>query len=329
MKTIKLNNGSEMPIVGLGTWQATDEEVETAINTALEAGYRHIDTAYVYMNEAPIGRALKKWLDSGKVKREELFIVTKLPNFGNHPDRVEKYIKRSLAALQLDYLDLYLVHHPCGLVEREGDMLPRDESGALLVDKETDIISVWKAMEKLVDAGLTRAIGLSNFNSNQIKRITDSARIVPANLQVELHVYFQQRELVAFCHALDISVCAYAPIGSPGLQSFVKMIGDDPEMIPKLSPLTEPVVCKLAEKYNKTPAQVLLRHIIQRDIAVIPKSANPQRIKQNIDIFDFELSNEEMEELNALDKGHKGRLFGEHMLKGINEHPEYPYRAPY
>ncbi|XP_066995258.1 aldo-keto reductase family 1 member A1 [Anabrus simplex] len=322
-------DGNKMPIVGLGTWQASDAEVDAAISAALEAGYRHIDTAYVYMNEAAIGRALKKWIDAGKIKREDLFIVTKLPNFGNRPKSVEKYIKKSLEALQTSYLDLYLVHHPVGLLEKGDEMLPRDDAGNLLLDMDTDIVSVWKAMEAQVDAGRTRSIGLSNFNSRQIARIVEAARIRPANLQVELHVYFQQRELVAFCRALGITVCAYAPIGSPGLASFVKMIGDNDEKIPKLSPLSDPVIIRIAEKHGKTPAQVLLRHIIQRGIAVIPKSSNPARIKQNFQVFDFNLSEEEVDQLDALDKGRKGRLFGQGMLAGLDRHPEYPYSDPY
>ncbi|KAK7862403.1 hypothetical protein R5R35_008093 [Gryllus longicercus] len=318
-------NGQKMPIIGLGTWQATDEEIETSIDAALEAGYRHIDTAYVYMNEPALGRALKKWFDSGKLKREDLFIVTKLPNFGNRPESVEKYIKRSLDNLQLTYLDLYLVHHPVGLQEKEGEMLPKDDSGNLLVDKSTDIISVWKAMEEQVHAGRARAIGLSNFNVRQISRIVESCCIRPANVQVELHIYCQQKNLVSFCEGLGITVCAYAPLGSPNLASFVKMIGDNPELIPTFSPLTEPIVIEIAKQHNKAPAQVLLRHIIQRRIVVIPKSTNPTRIQDNFKIFDFQLTTEEMEKISSLDKGHEGRLFGAGMLHGIHTHPEYPY----
>ncbi|CAG2069003.1 unnamed protein product, partial [Timema podura] len=141
-----------------------------------------------------------------------------------------------------------------------------------------------QSMEAQVDAGKARSIGLSNFNAQQIKRIVKSARIPPANLQVELHVFFQQKELVAFCKALDITVVAYAPIGSPGIYEFIEKVGGDIKSIPNLSPLNDPVVVKIAQKHKKSPAQILLRHIVQRGIAVIPKSANPVRIKENFDV---------------------------------------------
>ncbi|GLH13022.1 Aldo-keto reductase AKR2E4 [Gryllus bimaculatus] len=330
LKDVVFYNGQKMPIVGLGTWQSSVEEVVGAVDAALEAGYRHIDTAYMYQNEAAIGKALKKWLDSGRLKREDLFIVTKLPVVGNRKESVEKYLKRSLAALQLDYVDLYLIHHPVGLLERGEELWPTDASGKFLHDKNTDHVSLWKGMEAQVDAGRARSIGLSNFNSSQIKRIVKSARIQPANLQVELQLYFQQRELAAFCNALDITVCAYSPIGSPGSAEFVKKLAKDSDSVPNLKPLTDPVVEKIAKKHKKTAAQVLLRHIMQKGIVVIPKSINPARIKQNFDVFDFELSAEEMQELNALDRGKAGRMFDNRTLGTMfADHPEEPYSADY
>ncbi|CAG2058963.1 unnamed protein product, partial [Timema podura] len=177
---------------------ASNEEIETSLDAALEAGYRHIDTAFLYGNEAAIGKVLKKWFDSKKLKREDLFIVTKLPHVGNSFERVEKYLKRSLEALQLSYVDLYLIHGAIGLQERGDEIRPLDEKGNPLLDMKTDHVSLWKGMEAQVDAGRAKAIGLSNFNARQIKRIWSSARIKPANLQVELNVYFQQRELTAY-----------------------------------------------------------------------------------------------------------------------------------
>ncbi|GLG98968.1 Aldo-keto reductase AKR2E4 [Gryllus bimaculatus] len=327
-KDVVFFNGQKMPIVGLGTWQSSVEEVVAAVDAALEAGYRHIDTAYMYQNEAAIGKALKKWFDSGRLKREELFIVTKLPPVGNRAESVEKYLKRSLAALQLDYVDLYLIHNPVGLMEKGEDLWPTDDSGNTLQDKNTDHVSLWKAMESQVDAGRTRSIGLSNFNARQIKRIVKCARIQPANLQVELHVYFQQKELAAFCNALDITVCAYAPIGSPGLTDFVKKMGKG--SAPTLRPLSDPVVEKIAKKHNKTAAHILLRHIMQRGIVVIPKSVNPSRIKQNFEVFDFALSEEDVQELNALDRGKAGRMFDNRLLGSrYGGHPENPYDDDY
>ncbi|PNF34058.1 Alcohol dehydrogenase [NADP(+)] [Cryptotermes secundus] len=328
LSSVTFHNGQKMPIVGLGTWQSAPEEVTAAVDVALELGYRHIDTAYMYQNEAAIGKTLKKWFASGKLKREDIFIVTKLPPIGNRAESVERFLTKSLEALQLDYVDLYLIHIPTGFQEIGDSLWPTDETGAIAVDPSTDLISLWKSMETQVDAGRTRSIGLSNFNSRQIARIVKAARIQPANLQVELNVYFQQRELVAFCRALDITVCAYAPLGSPGLPIIFKARGQALPESAKFDPLTDPVVRQIAEHHKKTPAQVLLRHCMQRDIVVIPKSTNAARIKENFQVFDFELSKEEVEELDSLDKRYAGRRFLMDALGGL-KHPEFPFGDPY
>ncbi|XP_069688692.1 1,5-anhydro-D-fructose reductase-like isoform X3 [Periplaneta americana] len=327
LTSVTFHNGMKMPIVGLGTWQAKPEEIAIAIDAALEVGYRHIDTAYIYENEAEIGKTLKKWFDSGKLKREDMFIVTKLPPKGNHAGSVEKYLKRSLKALQLDYVDLYLIHAPVGFEDVGENLFPTDKNGDLATDPSTDHVAVWKAMEAQVDAGRARSIGLSNFNSRQIARIVKTARIRPANLQVELNVYFQQRELVAFCKALDITICAYAAIGSPGMNQWMKDRDWPASEMPDL--LNDPVVCKIAKQHNKTSAQVLLRHCVQRDIVVIPKSVKPDRIKENFQVFDFELTAEEVEELNSLDRRQAGRMFKMTFPIQFTTHPEFPYREPY
>ncbi|GLH04744.1 Aldo-keto reductase AKR2E4 [Gryllus bimaculatus] len=198
-----------------------------------------------------------------------------------------------------------------------------------MVDNNTDHLNLWKAMEAQVDAGRARSIGLSNFSSRQVKRIVQNCRIQPANLQIELHVYFQQRELAAFCRALDISVCAYAPLGSPGLVEFLKNRGTDTSSVPSLSPMSDPVVKKIAQKHKRTPAQVLLRHIIERGIVVIPKSINPNRMKENINIFDFELTEEDEQELYALDKGSAARMFSDRAANRFLGHPENPFADRY
>lgn len=154
----------------------------------------------VYENEDAIGKVLKRWLDSGKIKRSELFIVTKLPAVGNRQEDVEKWIKKSMQNLQLEYLDLYLIHMPMGLDDRGEEILhPYDENGEIRLDCKTDLVKIWQAMEQQVLEGRTKAIGLSNFNVSQIKRILNVAEVPVSNLQIELHVYFQQKELVTFC----------------------------------------------------------------------------------------------------------------------------------
>ncbi|XP_047108979.1 dihydrodiol dehydrogenase 3-like [Schistocerca piceifrons] len=322
---LELHNGRKMPIIGLGTWEVQilskdevdDKELVNAIDAALEIGYRHIDTAYLYCTEKAIGKVLKKWTSSGKIKREDLFITTKLPSWAMKPEKVEKYLKESLAALQLSYVDLYLLHHAVGLVEIDGDNVEAYHKYPT-PDVTTDHVSVWKAMEAQVDAGRALSIGLSNFNARQVKRIVNSARIKPANLQVEAQLYCQQKELAAFCKALDITVCAFGPIGSPALST----TGAN---VPNLSPLADPVVSEIAKKYNRTPAQILLRHLIQHGIAVIPKSSNPKRLKENFQVLDFELKEDDIDRLDALDKGGKGRIFTENVMKGYVGHPENPF----
>ncbi|KAG8288108.1 1,5-anhydro-D-fructose reductase-like [Homalodisca vitripennis] len=314
----------KMPYVGLGTWLASPEEIETAVDAALTAGYRHIDTAFAYENEAMIGNVLKKWLDSGKIKREELFIVTKLPNNAMREDLVEDYLKQSLSALQLSYVDLYLVHMPVGLQSGIG-LRPRNEDGSFKLDPTTDILAVWKAMEKQVDKSRAKAIGVSNFNINQLERIQKISRIPPVNNQVELHVYLQQKDLQKYCKDNGIIMTAYAPLGSSGMVAFVKKAGVTLEGGKDEDPREDPVVVRIAKSHNKTTAQVLLRFLIQSGINIIPKSVNPDRIRQNFQLFDFVLTNKEMAELNALDKGEDGRKFCGDLLRGMQKHPEYPF----
>ncbi|XP_015586347.1 alcohol dehydrogenase [NADP(+)] [Cephus cinctus] len=316
---LTLPTGQHLPALGFGTWQATDAELETALDAALEAGYRHIDAASAYENEPIIGKVLKKWLDAGKVKREELFIVSKLPVVGNRPSGVEKWLKKSLKDLQLDYLDLYLVHAPFTLEEVGTELHPVNEKGEIRIDTSTDHIKVWAEMEKQVADKRTKAIGLSNFNIQQINKILAAAKLPVSNLQIELHVYFQQKELVEFCKSKGITVTAYSPLGSRGL---VKLLGKTDTM-PDL--LKNPTVVKIAQKIGKSPGQVLLRYIIQKGIAAIPKSTNPQRIKENIDLFDWELQSSDMDDLNALDKGSSARICDFSFFKGIRNHPEFPF----
>ncbi|XP_030759409.1 1,5-anhydro-D-fructose reductase-like [Sitophilus oryzae] len=318
---LKTSRGSlPMPILGYGTWQATDQELEAAVESALQAGYRHIDTAHVYENEKVIGTVLKRWINSGKLKRDELFLVTKLPPGGMRPEGVKKYIKRSLDLLQVDYVDLYLVHTPFAFNDVEGELHPFKPDGSIDLDVNTDHIAIWKAMEEQVDKGLTKAIGVSNFNLSQIQRILNNSRIKPCSLQVELHAYNQQKELVDFCKKNSMVVTAYSPLGNPGLSNFLTKFGKTVEL-PNI--MKNPTVNELAKKYGKTPAQILLKHTVQRGVCVIPKSTNPERLRQNIDIFGFELDKADMEAMDGLDQG--VRLLDFTLFKGIKDHPEYPF----
>ncbi|XP_075148227.1 aldo-keto reductase family 1 member A1-like [Haematobia irritans] len=318
-KFLTFNNDLTMPALGIGTWMAPDEEIELALNTALEAGYRHIDTAPIYMNEKAIGRVLKEWLDSGRVQREELFITTKLPPPANIPDYVEPTIRNSLADLQLDYVDLYLIHVPFGVQLENGDF-KREENGLIAIDPTTDHLAIWKKMELVYDLGLAKSIGISNFTAKQIKRILKNCKIRPANLQIEHHVYLQQPDLVNFCKGEGITVTAYSPLGSKGISGLNKMAGIEREL-PDLMDIAE--VKDIAEAHGKTPAQILLRWIIDCGLSAIPKSTNAERIKENFDIFDFELSNEEIDKLKALDADI--RVCDFKFFPGVDRHPEFPF----
>ncbi|XP_057338358.1 dihydrodiol dehydrogenase 3 [Microplitis mediator] len=317
--TITLPNGKKMPALGFGTWQAKENVLSEALENALEAGYRHIDTAPVYENEHVIGKVLNKWIKSGKVKREELFIVTKLPPTGNRPGGVEKWIKKSLNDLQLDYLDLYLIHTPFTFEEVGDDLHPKDENGKIKIDTCTDHTAVWKEMEQQVLAGRTKAIGLSNFNVKQIEKIISISKEPIANLQIELHVYFQQNDMVEFCKKKGITVTAYSPLGTRGL---VNILGKN-EKIPSIMDNSE--LIKIANKHNKTSAQVALKYTLQRGIAAIPKSTNIKRIQENIDLFDFELDADDIKILNKLDQGPSARICDFDFFDGIRDHPEYPF----
>lgn len=209
--------------------QAPDKEIEDALELALEAGYRHIDCAPVYMNEPAVGRVLRRWLDSGRLTRDELFVCTKLPVTGNRAADVEKCLRASLGDLQLDYVDMFLIHVPFGLPPMAGGDFQRHASGDLVLDPDTDHVAVWRRLEEMVALGLCRSIGVSNFNRRQLQRLLDATgaagTIRPANLQIECHIYLQQHELVDFCRANGVVVTAYSPLGSKGIEALNKMAG--------------------------------------------------------------------------------------------------------
>ncbi|KAI1730414.1 aldo/keto reductase family domain-containing protein [Ditylenchus destructor] len=309
--SIVLSNGLKMPIIGLGTWQSQPEEIELAVRTALDVGYRHIDTAKVYANEADIGNTLVAYYANGKVKREDLFITTKLWCTHNRPEDIEEEIRNSCVALKTDYVDLYLAHMP---VAFNHDMSQQDHT--------VKVEDIWKGLEAVYEKGLAKSIGVSNFNAEQIERIMKVAKVPIHNLQVELHLNFAQFELQEVCKKHNISLCAYAPLGSPGRVNVKPPPGVKLTWPESLEPLKSEVVLRLADKYKKTPAQVLLRHLIQRDIVVIPKSINPERIKENFQVFDFKLTSDEVLELNK--QPQVQRLFLQDFMEG---HPEDPFKS--
>jgi len=281
---MKLNSGYEIPNVGLGTWKADPGQVGLAVEAALDAGYKHIDCAWVYFNEKEIGEAIKKKVDDGTIKREELFVTTKLWNTFHQPADVKDAFMKSLTDLGLDYIDLYLIHFPVGFT-KDGDNQYPMKDGKLDIDP-VDYVETWKALEKLQKEGLVRSIGVSNFNWKQIERIMKTCEITPAMNQIEIHPFFGNDEEVEWCQKNGIAVTAYSPFGSPDRRWATK----DEKTI-----LSDPRVITLAEKYGKNVGQIVLRYLLQRNLIVIPKSVTASRIAGNLKISDFELSSEDFD----------------------------------
>ncbi|KAJ0173726.1 hypothetical protein K1T71_010875 [Dendrolimus kikuchii] len=327
MKVVKLSQTEDfMPTLGLGTWQAPADVIESTVYKALELGYRHIDTAFNYNNEEAIGTAIKKWIDDGKGARVDLFITTKLPHVGNRAADVRKFLDLQLSRLQMAYVDLYLIHVPFAFHCDPDKLTPIiKQNGEYDLDTETNHLTTWKKLEECQKEGLVRNLGLSNFNEQQIERIIKNADLKPQVLQVELHAYFQQLELRRFCAENDIVVTAYAPLGSPGAKDhFVTKYNYSPDTFPDLLGL--PLVKEIANRHGKTPAQILLHFLVQQKVVVIPKSTSEHRLKENMELYDFELAAPEMNQLKKLDRGERGRIFNFLFWKGVEKHPEYPFK---
>ncbi|XGW20080.1 hypothetical protein V3C99_003702 [Haemonchus contortus] len=308
---ITLSNGVKMPQVGLGTWQSSPAEVKAAVKAAIEAGYRLIDTATCYQNEDAIGEAIKELIQAGKVTREELFITTKLWATHMHPDDTEGAIRESLRLLQLDYVDLYLAHMPACF---NHDMSAQNH--------EVTVQDVWRGLEGVYKKGLAKAIGVSNWNGEQIERVMKTATVPIHNCQVELYLYWPQHELQEVCKKHNISLTSYASLGSPGRVNFSLPGGVKLDWAPAPNALEDEHVKELAKKYSKTPAQILLRYVMDRGIAIIPKSVNPSRIVENFQLFDFKLTDDDIKLLESTK--HRQRLFLQDFMEG---HPEDPFAA--
>lgn len=311
--SVKLNDGNQIPIFGLGTWKSQPNAVKNAVVDAVKAGYRHIDCAFVYGNENEVGDALQELFKEGVVKREDLFITSKLWNAFHNTTSVGPAIVKTLSLLKIDYLDMYLIHWPFGYVEGEGNF-PVDADNKVKLS-DVDFLDTWRGMECVKKAGLTKSIGVSNFNHEQIDRILKHCEIPPSNNQVECHPYLTQKKLIEYCNSHNIVVTAYSPLGSPDRPWAKK---EDPTL------LEEPKVKKIADKYGKTSAQVLIRFQIDRGVVVIPKSVTRERIVDNMKVFDFKLTPEEIKDLESFDRG-----FRFCPLDWIKHHKYYPFHAEY
>ncbi len=258
---IQLHNGVKMPYLGLGVYKVENgHQTEETVQTALELGYRSIDTAAFYENEESVGKAVR----SSGIKRNELFITTKVWNSDQGYDETLRAFEKSMNNLQLDYLDLYLIHWPV----------------------KGKYLETWQALEKLYKDGRVRAIGASNFKIHHLEDIIKNSELKPVVNQVELHPRLSQEELRLFCKQNEIAVEAWSPIARGRL-------------------LNDPILTSLGKKHGKSPAQIILRWHLQNEVIIIPKSVTPARLKENADLFDFELTSEEMKQINSLNRNER------------------------
>ena len=260
--TVKLNDGNEIPQVALGVYKAPNgQETEDAVTAALDAGYRHIDSAARYANEEACGRAIRRWLEKTGTPREEVYVCSKLWDSDHGYEATFNALCLSLEKLGLDYLDLYLIHSPS--------------------DDEEKRLESWRALETAKRLGKVRSIGVSNFGAAQLESLVDNAKVVPAVNQVEVHPFCQREPLVELCEKYGIKIEAYSPLA-------------------RGNKLEDPTIGAIAAKYGKTPAQILLNWNAARGNVVLPKSLTPARIQSNLESFDFELAPEDIETINAL-----------------------------
>jgi diketogulonate reductase-like aldo/keto reductase len=262
---ITQNDGSKIPVVGFGTWQ-TAAHTYQAVRDAIEAGYRHIDTSLSYGTEKHVGRVINDLIIEGKIKREDLYVVSKLENIDHTRARVPIDIKESLANLGLKYVDLYLIHHPGG---------------------ETDLAETWAGMEDVHKEGLTKSIGVSNFNEQQLDHILAKAKVKPVTNQVLCNPYHNHKKLLSYLTKHNITLTAYSPLGG----------SNGAEIL-----LSDSKLVSIAKAHNVTAAQIALKYQVQRNVIVIPSSIQKKHILEDIDLFHFKLTDAEVQEIDALTK---------------------------
>lgn len=293
---------SQMPLVGLGTWKIEKPAVADVVQKAVEVGYRHFDCACDYGNEAEVGQGLQSAINNGDAKREDLWITSKLWNTYHASEHVRPALEKTLTDLKQDYLDLYLVHFPIAtkFVPFEDRYPPEwffdpNATEPQLEPVNVPIRETWEAMEELQKSGLVKNIGVCNFGCSLLRDLLSYAAIRPAFLQVELHPLLTQEKLLRYCQQESIEVTAFSPLGG---ESYYSLGMADPSE----STLQNEAVKNIAASHGKTAAQVHLRWAIQRQTAVVPKTANPERLIENLDVFDFQLSDDEIQSISALNQ---------------------------
>jgi D-xylose reductase len=305
MTSIELRTGDRLPSVGLGMWKVDKGAAAGLVSDAVDAGYRHLDCACDYGNEAEVGAGLKRVLSDGRCSREDLWVTSKLWNTYHAAEHVRPACERSLKDLGLDHLDLYLIHFPIPqkFVPFEERYPPEWFFDPNAASPKVELAPVpvsetWGAMEKLVEDGLVKNIGVCNFGTSLLRDLSYYARIQPAVLQVELHPYLTQSKLVRFCRETGIAVTGFSPLGA---QSYFSLnMAEQDEAV-----LNNAVVTDIAAKHGRSAAQIALRWGVQRGTSVVPKTGRVERLRENLAIFDFELSADEMQAIDALDRGRR------------------------
>ena len=286
---------------GIGTFMMKGDVLKQALDYALFVGYRHIDTAASYQNEAEVGEVLQDWLKAGKISRKDVFVTTKIPRTSLAKSDALQSAEESRSKLKVKKVDMLLIHHPWAQVT--------DKNGTSR-NVHIDILETWKALETVVQNEHAANIGVSNFTVRQIQRLLNVAKIPPSNAQSECHVFYQQHQLKSFCDKNDIVMSAYSPMGALGRpeqqQTRPERLTDDP------------LIKDLAAQYNKTPHQILLNFLLMRGFSVLPKSCHPDRLKENFESFSFKLSDRDVQNIYSLDKGIKFFEF-----RYLQQHPEF------
>ncbi|NP_001087453.1 aldo-keto reductase family 1, member C1 L homeolog [Xenopus laevis] len=316
---IGLNDGHKMPVLGFGTYapeKFPKNMAEEGVKVAIDVGYRHIDCAFIYGNEVEVGRAIRAKISDGTVKREQLFYTGKLWSTFQAPERVRPALEKSLKDLQLDYMDLFIIHNPIEFKPGD-DPMPMGEDGKPIFHN-TDLRDTWKALEECKDSGLVRSIGVSNFNHKQLELILNmpGLKYKPVCNQVECHIYLNQSKLLEFCKSKDIVLVAYGVLGSTRDENWID------QTTPIL--LENPVLNAIAKKHNCSPAHVAMRYQLQRGVVALAKSFTPARIKDNFKVFDIQLDDEDMKNIDGINRN----------LRYVDitvwsDHPKYPFHEEY
>ncbi|XP_049315094.1 1,5-anhydro-D-fructose reductase [Bactrocera dorsalis] len=305
-RTVKFYNGVKVPIVGLGTADLEAHITARCVKDAIDAGIRHIDCAPIFCNQEEVGQAIKEKIDEGLIKRENLYISSKLWDSRHGPKWVRRSLEETLKQLQLDYLDNYVMHTPMGF--KDGfENYPRNNRGEILFS-DIDYVDTWHAMETLVDDGLVRSIGLANFNAEQIERILDVARIPPANLQVECHPYLTQKKLMDLCCKHNIVFMVSNPTGPKKKNANIIPLKNNPK-----------ILC-LAKKYGKSAVEILIRYQVQRGNVVMAKTTQKDHMIQNVMIESFKLCRKDVEILDLMNCNFRSKT-----LAYASGHPYHPF----